>query len=530
MNDTNPISILAVDDEIASLSFLEICLLEGGFSVNAVSSAYEALESLETHTPSLILLDIMMPDMDGFEFCQKMKSNHSLKDIPIIFMSGIKDPKEKIRAFEAGAVDYLIKPVEPSELYARVKTHIEFNKKWRQLAQRSRADAVLLQEVFDAVEDAVIINRVLKNTENEVIDFEIAYANAKFSVMAGFDLSELVGIRYSDLQITKNFDLLASCKQSAQNWQPLEKDVFSKKLSTWHRINIFPLKNGLLAVFIRDITVYKKLQQEKIEHQHAMFRAEKMATLGTLVAGVGHEINNPNNVLSMNIPLLEKIWKDAASSLQGSVAEGKLKLIAGLPAEEMIAETPRMIAAIGRASHRIKNIVKLLRDYVRSGETSPVMHPLDINAAIQSAAELAMPQILKATRKIDIRLSPSLPTISGDLQRMEQAFINLLTNAAESLTDPAQTISVSSRFIPEDSCVEVCVCDEGSGIPPDVLRRIGDPFMTTKHDCGGTGLGVSITMRIVEEHQGSIRYDSSPGNGTSVILRFPAKTQMEAQA
>ncbi len=521
METPSPFSILAVDDEVASLGFMEISLLQAGFIVHPASSAKDALHLLETRRPDLVLLDVMMPDMDGFEVCNKIKSNSLSEDIPVIFLSGIKDPKEKIRAFEAGAVDYLIKPVEPSELHARVKTHIEFNRKWRHSAQRARTNAVLLQEVFDTIEDAVIISRVLRNQKNEILDFEIAYANRKFSVLTGFEIEELVGTRHSEMPFINDYALPEDCKKSAANGTHSEKETFSQKHSAWLRINISPLENSLIAVFVRDITHYKKLQQERVEHQNEMFRAEKMATLGTLVAGVGHEINNPNNVLSMNIPLLEKIWKDAEPLLLESVSSGKIEKIAGLPAEEMIAETPKIIASIGRASKRIKNIVKLLRDYVRGDQNTHAARPIDINAAIRAASELAMPQIRKATQKIEFLLAPELPLIAGDLQRLEQVFINLLTNAAESLTSQTQKISVISQFIPGDSCVEVFVRDEGAGIPPEVLQRIGDPFLTTKHDRGGTGLGVSISMRIVEEHGGSIRYDSSQGKGTSVTLRFP---------
>ena len=129
-----------------------------------------------------------------------------------------------------------------------------------------------------------------------------------------------------------------------------------------------------------------------------------------------------------------------------------------------------------------------------------------------------------ATNRLSVRLAADLPTIKGDFQRLEQVFINLLVNACDALSDQAQAIEVSSEWSPATGEIRVVVRDEGKGMPEEVLSRIGEPLMTTKHDSGGTGLGVSISMDIVREHGGRIFYESIQGAGTTakVIFNMPA--------
>jgi len=281
------------------------------------------------------------------------------------------------------------------------------------------------------------------------------------------------------------------------------------------------MEDDLLVLLLRDTTENHRAERLHEEQQNAALRTEKMATLGTLVAGIAHEINNPNNVITLNAPFLRKIWAEAAPSLKQAQEEGRLTTLAGLPAEEILHEAPDLLDGIERSGERIRRIVQLLKDYVRGTASGEAFHPVQLNEVVATAVELVQVKIRHATLYFEQQLQPDLPEFAGDFQRLEQVVINLLINACEALTSPDKAIRLTTQHNTEKRCIELVIRDEGVGMSEETLRRIGDPFYTTKHGQGGTGLGVSICMSIVQEHGGTIRYASTPGKGTTVTLRLP---------
>jgi|GEM_PF-6661816 len=273
-----------------------------------------------------------------------------------------------------------------------------------------------------------------------------------------------------------------------------------------------------------DITDRKSLELQRLEHEKIMRRNEKFSTLGALVASVAHEINNPNSVITMSVPFLRKIWLEAAPALLAAARGGALKAAGKLPPEQALARVDDMLGGIHRASQRIKRIVQLLRDYIREQPTELKHEPVNLNEVISSSIDMLGSRLKHATDRLSVKFAADPPTIKGDFQRLEQVFINLLVNACDALSDQAQAIEVSSEWAPVTGELRVVVRDEGKGMPKEVLDRVGEPLMTTKHDSGGTGLGVSISMDIVREHGGRILYDSVPGAGTTatVIFNIPA--------
>ena len=275
-----------------------------------------------------------------------------------------------------------------------------------------------------------------------------------------------------------------------------------------------------------DITARKHLEQRKLTHEKIMRRNEKFSTLGALVANVAHEINNPNSVITMSMPFLRKIWTEATPALMTAAQEGMLKSAGKLPPEQVLARVDDMLGSIHRASQRIKRIVHLLRDYIREQPSELKQEPVNLNEALNCAIDMLGSRLRHATNRLSVKLAESLPAIKGDFQRLEQVFINLMVNACDALSDKEQAIEVSSEWSPTTGEIRVVVRDEGKGMPKEILSRIGEPLMTTKHDSGGTGLGVSISMDIAREHGGKILYASTPGAGTTATAIFNMPTDI----
>ncbi len=179
------------------------------------------------------------------------------------------------------------------------------------------------------------------------------------------------------------------------------------------------------------------------------------------------------------------------------------------------------------AARRIKHTVEDLKDFARR-EDAPRLEPIDLNEVARAAARLVSNAIRKATSRFETDLAAGLPRVRGNARRIEQVVVNLLLNACEALPRPDRAVRLVTRADPARGLVVLEVQDEGSGIPPEHLQRITDPFFTTKRETGGTGLGLSVSARIVKEHGGTLAFDSRVGTGTTAILALPAAEERAA--
>jgi polar amino acid transport system substrate-binding protein len=250
-------------------------------------------------------------------------------------------------------------------------------------------------------------------------------------------------------------------------------------------------------------------------------QAEKLASLGTLVAGVAHEVNNPNFAVMSNADTLAGIWEPLRDSLDRHTAKHGDFPVGHLRYSEVRELVPELITGVIDASERIKHIVNELRDYAR--HEPPDRHePVDVNGAVESAIRLVGSLIKRCTTRFSVELATNLPPVNGNSRRLEQVVVNLLQNACQALPGPDRAIFVSTRFDASRRLVVIAVHDEGEGIQEQDLAHLTDPFFTTKRDSGGTGLGLSISAAIVEEHQGSLSFESTPGQGTVIRVHLPA--------
>jgi PAS domain S-box-containing protein len=271
----------------------------------------------------------------------------------------------------------------------------------------------------------------------------------------------------------------------------------------------------------RDISERKKAEEQAKLHQQQLMQASKMVALGTLVSGVAHEVNNPNNFIMLNSPILKEAWENAMPILEKYYEENGDFILGGMKYTEMRENIPTLFAGISDGAKRIKQIVADLKNYVRDN-TADLTQSVDINEVLKSAVSLLSNMIKKSTNQFTIEYDKNIPLLKGNFQRLEQVMINLIQNACQALPDSKKGLFVSVKFDKERSNIVVNVSDEGMGIPPETLMNVTDPFFTTKHDSGGVGLGLSISSKIVEEHGGSMAFKSEIGAGTTVEIMLPA--------
>lgn len=274
------------------------------------------------------------------------------------------------------------------------------------------------------------------------------------------------------------------------------------------------------ADLTREITERHQIEEKLILNQRQLVQADKMAALGVLVSGVAHEINNPTGLILLEVPMLKRFYADSAKILERYYAENGDFLCGGIEYSRMREKIPHSLDKLQDAGKRIKRIVDDLKDFARRDD-SDCTESIDLNRAAMAAVRLVEPSIRKATHYFSEQYASNLPKIRGNTQRIEQVLVNLILNACQALPNTNRKIELSTRYIAADGNVVFRLRDEGEGIPTEQMPRLTDPFFTTKRDSGGTGLGLSVSAGIVEEHNGKLEFKSIPGYETVVTLTLP---------
>lgn len=255
--------------------------------------------------------------------------------------------------------------------------------------------------------------------------------------------------------------------------------------------------------------------------QEQLFQAGKMATLGTLSAGVAHEINNPTMAISLNAGILKEAWKSLKPVLDHHRQEQADFKVKEMDFSILYKRIPQLLNHIEDGARRIQNIVNELKDFSRISPPE-LKHDVPINTAVEKAIALVGNLIHRSTNSFSVKLAPNLPTFKGNMQKVEQVIVNLLVNAAQALTDKNQHIDITTGYDDKLKRVTVTVTDTGIGMSDETLSRIQDPFFTTKQSSGNSGLGLSISQRIMSDHGGNIEFTSRPHEGTRAFIYFPA--------
>jgi two-component system, NtrC family, sensor kinase len=265
-----------------------------------------------------------------------------------------------------------------------------------------------------------------------------------------------------------------------------------------------------------------------------MAETEKLASLGQLVAGVAHEINNPLAFVSNNVAVLERDLRDLKTLIglyrqverSGDVGHAELNGQIDAVSEQLdvvytLDNMPRLIERTRDGLRRIERIVKDLRLFARVDEGE--WNEVDLNPGIESSVNMVQGYARKKGVRLAAELEP-LPMVRCRGARIHQVVVNLLMNAIDACSAD-ETVTIRTRAEAEGQVVRIDVADTGCGIEPAIRERIFDPFFTTKAIGEGTGLGLSISYGIVQEHHGTIEVQSEPGAGSCFRIRLPREPQ-----
>lgn len=261
-------------------------------------------------------------------------------------------------------------------------------------------------------------------------------------------------------------------------------------------------------------------------HQQQLLQADKMVSLGILVSGMAHEINNPNALIGLNTQAIAEAWAKALPVLEEYFQEHGDFSLGAMNYSEMRSHVPKLLDEVREGSVRIKTIVNDLKAF-STKDLENVFEDVNVNDIVKSAIGLVMRHLEKSTNNFSVEYGVDLPDVPGVFHRLEQVIVNLLINACDALESKEQGIRIATFLDRAESRVRVEVRDEGSGIDAENIQHVTDPFFTTKRTEGGTGLGLSVSSGIVEDHGGTLTFQSTVGQGTTVILSLPVKPDRE---
>ncbi len=261
--------------------------------------------------------------------------------------------------------------------------------------------------------------------------------------------------------------------------------------------------------------------------QLQLIQADKMTSLGILVAGVAHEINNPIGLILYNLATLKRVHEKTEAILEERYGREGDFFIGGLPYSDLRAETSQIFSEMTDGAKHIAQIVEDLKDFTRLNSTA-LDESVSINKVVMTSLRLLDSSLKKRVSGVDLELADALPPLQGNGSHLQQVVINLVLNAAQANTGNQQRVGIRTFFDAKTREIVLQVKDQGVGIEPEQIPFLCDPFYTTKREQGGTGLGLSISERIVKEHKGRLHFASRPGAGTLVSLYLPVNPQEEA--
>jgi PAS domain S-box-containing protein len=389
----------------------------------------------------------------------------------------------------------------------------------REAVEALRESEVRFRQIFEQSEDAIMF---FKPQTCSILD-----VNGTAEKLYGYTKSELQEGGLNLLTRPEDFSLLANAIRNigTDKVTQLEKIVNickdGSEIFVSMRGKVMTLQGvDIIYCTFRDVTERLQMEIEARNIQSKLIQANKMTSLGLLVSGVAHEINNPNNFIMANSQLLERSWADALKILHEYYLENGEFYVGGIPFSELEAHSPKLFAGITDGSRRIESIINNLKNFARKDGSIDKID-VDVNQVATSAVSILHYELNKFTEKFHLELAENIPLVKGSSQQLGQIIINLLMNACQALPSRQCGIWLATSFDAAAGQVIISVRDEGHGMSPEKSRMIMEPFFTTKLDSGGTGLGLSICQSITKDHSWCMEFTSEPGKGSTFYLKIP---------
>lgn len=390
------------------------------------------------------------------------------------------------------------------------------------------------QEMEISLRKSEIRYRLLTETAKEMIllldrDLRINYANTSFSKICGYPIDSVIGKSILDilppLHQQEFLHKVDSTNSDNSDDSMLETEFVS---ADSHHVPIeatFAIMDSssgppTFLLTARDITDKKRAEVEAKLRQEQLMQTNKMEALGTLVAGVAHEINNPISSVMLNFKVYERFWDAAQPILDLHYSENTDFEIGGMPYMQLRDRMPKLLHFSQDGVSRVQRIVGELKEFSRQAP-SELKEAVNLNQVVETSIGLLSSVIKKATQDFKVTYDENLPILPGNSQRLGQVIINLLVNACQATDSPDKPIRVTTHYLEESEEIILEVADQGVGMTPELLDRIKDPFFTTKRDISGTGLGLSISDTIIRNHHGWLNFKSEPDKGTIATARLP---------
>ena len=486
------LKICIADDEPRGRQLLRDLLSPEGYQLVEAVDGEEAVAVVLLERPDLVLLDVMMPHLNGFEVCRKLRADKGMSQVPIILLTALDDRRSRLQGLEAGADDFISKPLDAMELRTRVRTITRLNRFRTLFDERERfASALALSP------DAIVI---------VAPDGKIHFTNDAYGRLVDPTCCRSAETRnfYDALPpaMLTEFLALAECVLAgATVSHPFETTLAApQRDATVVEITLgrLPWTNGPALQFIlRDITEKKLLETQ-------LLRSQRIEVLGQLAGGIVHDVNN----------LLTAILGSAQLIQMGGHTR-----------------TPELLQAIDSSAKRGVNLLRQLLLFARgSDEALQEVRPSVLLAEVASVVRETFPRNIA----LELLADESCPVISADPNQLHQILMNLCVNARDAM--PASgtlTLSVVRRSLDASQAkrlggeahagefVVFAVRDSGSGILPQVKAKLFDPFFTTKLPGQGTGLGLATVLRLVRRHEGFIHLETEVGIGTCFHCFLP---------
>jgi PAS domain S-box-containing protein len=534
--------ILVVDDIKENLYMLEALLQGYGYEVKSATDGVEALEKAsQEEFVDMIISDILMPRMDGFQLCRKIKRDERLKKTSFVFYTATyTEPSDEEFALSLGAEKFIIKPIEPDKFMEILREVIRSYERGTLVAPKSpiEDESVYLKEynerlirkLEDKMSDLERVNKRLRESEEKyrelvnnandaVIIIEptgyLSFANPKFCEMTGYSKEEARGVHFNKLiypddldMVTEYFRKRLAGEEAPRNYEvrlltktgeTIYVDNSTSSIEKESRIV------GILAI-MRDITQRKRAEEEKEKIQTQLLQVQKMEAIGALAGGVAHDFNNLLTAIGWYTDLM-MTEVEKTSSLYKDLKQ--IRLIA-------------------------KRAASLTRQLLLFSRKQPIeLTFLDINRTIDDLLKM-LNRLIGEDIVIHTDLDPSLWTVRADAGNIEQVIMNLVVNARDAmpkggkLTIKTENVSLDEecfKVIPEarpGKFICLSVMDTGIGMDKEIIQHIFEPFFSTKKAGKGIGLGLSVVYGIVKQHEGWINVYSEVGQGSTFKVYLPA--------